>query len=141
MVGTGGHRLRASLQSAPNTALIDPFTILLTALATLGAMRSSRLPLALAALLLSAPLIPPVHADAQDRGADHARDSVRSGDYVRLEQLLADAEKRFPGRVIEVELDQDDDEYEIEILMRDGRVVELKYDARSGRLLKVEIDD
>ena len=34
-----------------------------------------------------------------------------------------------------------DDEYEIEILMRDGRVVELKYDARSGRLLKVEIDD
>ncbi len=104
-------------------------------------MRPIPLSLALVALLCAAPLAAPVHADAQDRGADHARDNVRSGDYVRLERLLADAETRFPGRVIEVELDQDDDEYEIEILMRDGRVVELKYDARSGRLLKVEIDD
>jgi len=104
-------------------------------------MRPMPVSLALVALLCAAPLAPSVHADAQDRGADHARDHVRSGDYVRLERLLADAETRFPGRVIEVELDQDDDEYEIEILMRDGRVVELKYDARSGRLLKVEIDD
>ncbi|MCD9028350.1 PepSY domain-containing protein [Luteimonas sp. BDR2-5] len=73
--------------------------------------------------------------------ADYARDGVRRGTLVRLEQLLADAERRYPGRVIEVELDDDDDEYEIEILMRDGRVVELTYDARTGRLLEVEIDD
>lgn len=96
-----------------------------------------------AVLVLAAPLALPVHADAQDpQGtADYARDGVRSGEFVRLERLLADAERRYPGRVIEVELDQDDDEYEIEILMRDGRVVELTYDARSGRLLEVEIDD
>lgn len=96
-----------------------------------------------AVLVLAAPLALPLHADAQDpQGtADYARDGVRSGEFVRLERLLADAERRYPGRVIEVELDQDDDEYEIEILMRDGRVVELTYDARSGRLLEVEIDD
>lgn len=96
-----------------------------------------------AVLVLAAPLALPVHADAQDpQGvADYARDGVRSGEFVRLERLLADAERRYPGRVIEVELDQDDDAYEIEILMRDGRVVELTYDARSGRLLEVEIDD
>lgn len=102
-------------------------------------MRTLIAPIALATLLFA----PPLHADAQDSQgtADYARDGVRSGEFVRLERLLADAEGRYPGRVIEVELDQDDDEYEIEILMRDGRVVELTYDARSGRLLKVEIDD
>lgn len=106
-------------------------------------MRSTFIPIAMAALLFAVPFASTVHAVAQDPrdGADYARDSVRNGEFVRLEHLLADAETRFPGRVIEVELDQDDDEYEIEILMRDGRVVELKYDARNGRLLKVEIDD
>ena len=106
-------------------------------------MRPLIAPLALATVLFAAPLAASLHADVQDpQGtADYARDGVRSGEFVRLERLLADAERRYPGRVIEVELDQDDDEYEIEILMRDGRVVELKYDARSGRLLKVEIDD
>lgn len=106
-------------------------------------MRTPIAPLALAIALFAAPLAVPLHAGPQDRQgtADYARDGVRSGEFVRLERLLADAERRYPGRVIEVELDQDDDEYEIEILMRDGRVVELTYDARSGRLLKVEIDD
>lgn len=106
-------------------------------------MRTFIASIALATALVAAPLAAPLHADAQDSQgtADYARDGVRSGEFVRLERLLADAERRYPGRVIEVELDQDDDEYEIEILMRDGRVVELKYDARSGRLLKVEIDD
>ena len=106
-------------------------------------MRTLIAPLVLATVLCAGPLAVPLHADAQDPQdtADYARDGVRSGEFVRLERLLVDAERRYPGRVIEVELDQDDDEYEIEILMRDGRVVELKYDARSGRLLKVEIDD
>ena len=34
----------------------------------------------------------------------------------------------------------DDGEYEIEILADDGRVVELTYDARSGRLLEAEFE-
>ncbi|KLJ01417.1 PepSY domain-containing protein [Luteimonas sp. FCS-9] len=103
-------------------------------------MRRLLLPLS---LFLAGLLAAPLHADAPDgrRGADYARESVRSGEFVRLERLLADAERRFPGRVLEVELDEDDDEYEIEILMEDGRVAELKYDARTGRLLEVEIDD
>lgn len=103
-------------------------------------MRRFLLPLP---LLLAGLLAVPLHADVPDtrRSADYARDGVRSGAFVRLERLLADAERRFPGRVLEVELDEDDDEYEIEILMEDGRVAELKYDARTGRLLEVEIDD
>lgn len=71
--------------------------------------------------------------------ADRARAQVRQGDYVPLEHLVIDAQRRFPGRVVEVELE--DDVYEIEILMSDGIKVELEYDARSGRLLEVEYDD
>lgn len=86
---------------------------------------------------------PALHADDDRRdrrgGQEVAREAVRHGRYLPLERILADAERRYPGRVIEVELD--DDEYEIEILLRDGRVAELVYDARSGRLLEVEIDD
>ncbi len=74
-----------------------------------------------------------------DDGSRRARDGVARGEYVRLETLLADADARYPGRVVDVELD--DGEYEIEILQADGRVVELTYDARDGRLLETEIED
>jgi uncharacterized membrane protein YkoI len=42
--------------------------------------------------------------------------------------------------VIEVELDRDRHgiQYEIDLLLEDGRKLELEYDARSGELLKVE---
>lgn len=84
-----------------------------------------------------APLLqaPAVASDDSRR----ARDGVRSGEFVPLERVLAQAERDHPGHVLEVELD--DGEYEIEILRRDGRVVELTYDARTGRLLEVEIED
>ncbi|MDH1688981.1 PepSY domain-containing protein [Stenotrophomonas maltophilia] len=52
---------------------------------------------------------------------------------------MRDALKRFPGQLLEVELD--DGVYEVEILRSDGVVVELDYDARSGKLLKTELDD
>ncbi|MCD9031597.1 hypothetical protein LDO32_08855 [Luteimonas sp. Y-2-2-4F] len=102
-------------------------------------------PRAMLIAALAAALAPsPARADDDDdrpRRDDsaYAREGVRRGEFVRLETLLADAERRYPGRVVEVDLD--DDEYEIEILMHDGRIAELTYDARSGRLRKVEIDD
>jgi hypothetical protein len=76
---------------------------------------------------------------ASDEGPEAAREAVARGELVRLEALIADALRRHPGTVLEVELD--DGEYEIEILRRDGRVAELVYDARTGRLLEVEIED
>jgi uncharacterized membrane protein YkoI len=74
------------------------------------------------------------HADAE-----RARDSVRRGEYVALEHIVADALARHPGRIVEAELDGD--EYEVEILSADGVRVELEYDARTGRLREVEYDD
>ena len=90
----------------------------------------------LASVALALALLP---AALADEGSRRAREGVRSGDLVPLESLLELARRDHPGEVLEVELD--DGEYEIEILRDDGRVVELTFDARSGRLLESEFDD
>ncbi len=69
------------------------------------------------------------------------RDAVRAGRIVPLQQVVADALRRYPGTLIEVELDDEDYEYEVEILGSDGVVMEFEYDARTGRLKKMEVDD
>lgn len=88
-----------------------------------------------AALALSL-LVP---AAIADEGSRRAHEGVRRGELVPLERLLDQARREHPGQVLEVELD--DGEYEIEILRDDGRVVELTFDARTGRLLESEFDD
>ena len=83
--------------------------------------------------------------DTRDRGVviQYVNEMVRvaAGEFIALEDIIRSARIRFPGRVVEVELDDDDDEYEIEILMDDGTKVELEYDARTGELLDVDMDD
>ena len=81
------------------------------------------------------------HGTQAEPARDHerARAAQRSGAFVSLARILADVEQREPGKVIDVELD--DDEYEIEVLRDDGVVVELEYDARSGKLLEREVED
>ncbi|WP_319211984.1 PepSY domain-containing protein [Stenotrophomonas sp.] len=76
--------------------------------------------------------------DGGSRQQDSVRQAVRQGRFVPLEQAVADALRRYPGKLIEVELD--DAKYEIEILGPDGVVMELDYDAATGRLLKMEKD-
>ncbi len=84
-------------------------------------------------------LTSPFHEALADDDADRAREGVESGLYVPLEDIVRSARLRYPGRVVEVELD--DDEYEIEILQEDGTKIELEYDARTGELLEADVDD
>lgn len=70
---------------------------------------------------------------------DDARSAVARGERVALAPLVADALRRHPGRLIEAEYE--DGEYEIEILRDDGAIVELDYDARTGKLRKTEVED
>jgi len=90
-----------------------------------------------------------VHAPA---GADHdrARQAVREGQILELSEILARVERDFPGELIEVELEADDDAdddgadrllYEIELLRPDGNVTELTYDAATGELLRARGHD
>ncbi len=89
-------------------------------------------------LLLSATQDPLQVLDGGAREQQAVRQAVQQGRYVPLETVVRDALKRYPGRLLEVELD--DDTYEIEILGPRGKVMELDYDARDGRLLKMEED-
>lgn len=100
-------------------------------------MRMSRFLALVALAALSAPSL----ADPPARDHERARDARSSGQFVSLQAILDDAEAREPGRIIEVDLDEEDDEYEIEILRADGIVVELEYDARTGELLDRDIED
>lgn len=100
-------------------------------------MRAVTVPALLLVLLCSARL-----ACAEE---DHetARRAVEAGELLPLSQILAAAHKSYPGRVLEVDLDREKGRYiyEIEVLLQDGRVIELTYDGRTGELLDTEIDD
>ncbi|WP_058835591.1 PepSY domain-containing protein [Luteimonas abyssi] len=74
--------------------------------------------------------------DAQHAAAAARADDRRNG--ASLETILADAQRRAPGRVTEVSYD--DGEYEIEIRQRDFTSVELTYSARTGELLEMDRD-
>ena len=93
--------------------------------------------LALAGLLAGS-AVP--QAQASDSPQHAARLAVQQGRYVPLQQVVRDALRLHPGQLLEVELDQDDHRYEVEILLADGVVAELDYDARTGKLLKTELE-
>lgn len=83
----------------------------------------------------------PVAGD--DIGQDEALRLAEQGHILPLQALIEDALRRFPGRFLEAELERDDGRYtyELEIVTRDRRVIELEYDAATGKLLDVDIDE
>lgn len=84
------------------------------------------------------------HADDDDhRDADRARRGALAGEIMPLADLARIVQQRYPGRLVEAELDEDDGipVYEIRMLQGNGRVVELEVDARDARILDVDIDD
>ena len=74
------------------------------------------------------------------RDHDDARALREQGAVVPLEEILRAATAQRPGRVVDVELERKGDAYvyEIELLDAAGEVWELKYDARTGALLKAK---
>ena len=60
-----------------------------------------------------------------------------------LEEAIATAKTKFPGRVLETELENEHGQavYEIEIASTNGVVTEITVDAQTGELLGSEIED
>ena len=60
-----------------------------------------------------------------------------------MEEAIATAKTKFPGQVLEAELETDHGQavYEIEIAGTTGAVTEIKIDAQSGALLSSDIED
>jgi uncharacterized membrane protein YkoI len=97
--------------------------------------------------LLTLPLVLALFAGAAqagDKKHDHdaARAALARGEVLPLTKILAIAEQRAPGEVIEVELEEDNGKlkYDLKILARNGRVLELELDAKTGATLKLEED-
>jgi uncharacterized membrane protein YkoI len=60
-----------------------------------------------------------------------------------LSAILAQAEREFGGRVLEVELERRAGVpvYEVELVTADGRVLEVLYDSTTGERLALEEED
>ena len=90
-------------------------------------------------LFLLSLLALPLPVFAQDR-RDHerARAALEAGQIRPLAEVLAEAERRFRGRVIEAELQRDDDGwlYELKILPPNGRMFVVELDAATGAVLR-----
>jgi uncharacterized membrane protein YkoI len=80
--------------------------------------------------------------DGDAREHDAIRGALQRGEVLPLAKILAIAQEKVPGDVIEVELESKRDAlvYEIKVLTHSGRVREIKIDARTGTVLKIEDD-
>jgi uncharacterized membrane protein YkoI len=78
-----------------------------------------------------------------DDDHEKARRLKEAGSILPLQEVVKKAQAEHPGRVIEVELDDDDGRhiYEIELLDEQGEVWEFKFDAATGDLIKRERED
>lgn len=72
-----------------------------------------------------------------DDDHDRARAAVSRGEILPLPRILAVVELDVGGRVIEIDLDDEDGRfvYEVEAVGQDGRLVELSIDAATGVVL------
>lgn len=77
--------------------------------------------------------------------SDHqkSRHLVEQGDILPLQQILERLGQERAGRVLEVELENEDDRYiyEIELLGEAGRVWEYEIDASTGEILDREQEE
>lgn len=62
---------------------------------------------------------------------------------VSMEQAIETAKAKFPGRVVESELESEDGNlvYEVKIVNDSGRAQEIEIDAQSGKILDSENED
>jgi uncharacterized membrane protein YkoI len=81
--------------------------------------------------------------DDRREDAEKARRGAESGEFVPLATIVAGVRARYPGEIVETEFESEDGQiyYEFHILRQNGRLIEIKVDARSGRLIGDETDD
>lgn len=73
---------------------------------------------------------------------DRVRDLVESGEILALDEVVDSATARFPGRLIEVELEHERGRlvYELDLLTDEGEYIEVLVDAKTGEVLGREHD-
>jgi uncharacterized membrane protein YkoI len=96
---------------------------------------------AIAALALLA-VGPAQGGERKKRDHDAARAALARHEILPLPRILALAAQRAPGDVLKVELEDEKGQliYEVKILGPNGQVREIKLDARTGGVVKIEDD-
>ena len=97
-------------------------------------------PLTAAALLVT---LAAAAARADDIGPEMARKLLNEGRIKPLAEILDIVKAAVPGDTVEVELELDDGlyVYEVKQLNSEGRVKEVKTNAATGKVIKIEDDD
>ena len=84
-------------------------------------------------------------AGEYDSEHDHerARHALECGEVMPLAEVLAAIRPHISGKVIETEFEKEDGiwVYEIKYINRQGHLVEINVDARTGRIMKTEGDE
>lgn len=90
-------------------------------------------------ILVVAALVAGASGALADSGHDQdgARRAVEQGRMLPLRDIVARAEAAFDGQVVKAELEDEGGGplYELKIVTRAGRVVKVRYDARTGALV------
>lgn len=75
------------------------------------------------------------HGGREDH--ERAREAVTSGQVLPLRTVLERLEKTYPGQVLEVELESEDEGwvYEVRLLQADGLLRKVRLDARTAEVL------
>jgi uncharacterized membrane protein YkoI len=99
-----------------------------------------RLAALLVCTLLAAAPLSPAWGDQDEEAAEAA---LARGDARPVRELLERVGSEFPGRVLKIELEHEDDDaaawvYEVKLLTRQGDVLELEYDAGTLELIGLE---
>ncbi|MDT8282766.1 MAG: PepSY domain-containing protein [Gammaproteobacteria bacterium] len=93
-------------------------------------------------MLVAMLLLVTVHVAWAD---DHveARRLLEAGEILPLESILKKVRERFPGKIIEIKLETEENEvaYEVELLGYDGVVLEVYINAKTGNIMSSKEDD
>lgn len=94
-------------------------------------------------LVLAVGITNPLARAGEDISQNEIRELVRQGELLSLESILSLYPEKQYGKLLDLEAERDQGTviYELKTLHADGRITELKIDARNGSLLELEIED
>lgn len=81
----------------------------------------------------------PAPSTREGKTQRRARDAVKRGEIRSLEEVTSVVQRRYPGRLLDVQLQDNRGRpvYQLKMLTRDGRVLNVAVDARSAQILGV----
>lgn len=94
-------------------------------------------------LLAAFMILSPLYVVMADDDYIEARRLLDSGEILPLQVILKNVRQIIPGKVLEVELEKEDQQivYEIEVLGDDGVITEIYINAKTGKQLFSKEDD